>query len=294
MSATMSSTTSSAEAAIDDATSSMVTSFTIESIDVSKVYVRNTGQNTITSLSVYVNGVPVSYIVAPSQISSGQIGTITIYDFIAEGDMIKIVSPNGFSTAKAAPDSCKAAAACWHFDEGSGSMAYDSSPNSNTGTLVNGPAWTSGKYGGALTFDGSNDYVDVADSYSLGAFPSGFSVTLWIKSNSISNTPISRWGPNNGYGLYTGGSWYMGNGTWVNIQSGIKPDAQWHFYALVWNGTHMSSFFDTALNTSTVLPNPTFNSPSGSRLMIGADNRGPGGYFNGTIDEVRIYSKAIY
>ena len=38
----------------------------------------------------------------------------------------------------------------WKFDEGSGTAAGDSSGNNNTGTLTNGPTWTTGKIGGAL------------------------------------------------------------------------------------------------------------------------------------------------
>ena len=42
-------------------------------------------------------------------------------------------------------------------------MAYDSSGNGNDGNLTNGPTWTSGKIGGALSFDGVDDYVDLGE-----------------------------------------------------------------------------------------------------------------------------------
>jgi len=41
----------------------------------------------------------------------------------------------------------------WKFDEGSGTSAVDSSGNNNTGTLTNGPTWTTGKIGGGLSFE---------------------------------------------------------------------------------------------------------------------------------------------
>ena len=47
----------------------------------------------------------------------------------------------------------------WKFDEGSGTVAYDSSGNGNDCNLSGGPIWTAGKIGGALTFDGQDDYV---------------------------------------------------------------------------------------------------------------------------------------
>ena len=51
----------------------------------------------------------------------------------------------------------------WKFDEGSGTVAYDSSGNGNDGNLTNGPTWTTGKIGGALSFDGVDDFVDVSN-----------------------------------------------------------------------------------------------------------------------------------
>ena len=45
----------------------------------------------------------------------------------------------------------------WSFDEGSGAIAKDGSGNGNDGTLENGTAWTDGKFGYAVQFDGTND-----------------------------------------------------------------------------------------------------------------------------------------
>src|SRR3989344_3676813 len=51
----------------------------------------------------------------------------------------------------------------WTFDEGTGATASDSSGNNNTGTLTNGPTWTTGKIGQALSFDGVDDYVNISN-----------------------------------------------------------------------------------------------------------------------------------
>lgn len=47
----------------------------------------------------------------------------------------------------------------WSFDEGSGNIVYDRSGNENHGTLYGNIAWTTGLNGGALDFDGNDDYV---------------------------------------------------------------------------------------------------------------------------------------
>ena len=49
----------------------------------------------------------------------------------------------------------------WKFDETNGTVAYDSSGNGNDGNLTNGPTWATGKIGGALSFDGVDDYIEV-------------------------------------------------------------------------------------------------------------------------------------
>ena len=67
----------------------------------------------------------------------------------------------------------------WKFDEGSGTVAYDSSGNGNNGNLTNGPTWTTGKIGGALSFDGENDYVDVPSIQSVNG--GGVTFAVWIK-----------------------------------------------------------------------------------------------------------------
>jgi hypothetical protein len=76
----------------------------------------------------------------------------------------------------------------WKFDEGSGTTATDSSGNNNTGTLVNGPVWTTGKMGGALSFDGSDDYVDVGTVPNYSPAMSYGTFSAWIKTDSTTQS----------------------------------------------------------------------------------------------------------
>ncbi|MBV8879365.1 MAG: hypothetical protein JO332_05355, partial [Planctomycetaceae bacterium] len=55
----------------------------------------------------------------------------------------------------------------WTLDEGSGATAGDSSPNRISGALRNDPVWTSGRRRGALSFDGQNDYIEIAKTPKL-------------------------------------------------------------------------------------------------------------------------------
>src|SRR5205085_1624062 len=52
----------------------------------------------------------------------------------------------------------------WGFDENTGTTTADQSGTGNNGTLTNGPAWNAaGKFGSAISFDGTNDFVNVPD-----------------------------------------------------------------------------------------------------------------------------------
>ena len=72
--------------------------------------------------------------------------------------------------------------ALWHLD----GNANDSTGNGNDGTLKpigSEPTWESpGKFGGALSFDGSDDYVEVYNSTSLK--PSNITVECWVRGNN--------------------------------------------------------------------------------------------------------------
>ena len=65
----------------------------------------------------------------------------------------------------------------WHFDEGSGSVAKDSSGNGNDGT-IHGATWVDGKFGKALSFDGEDDYVSVTTP--LTNVENTFTMELWV------------------------------------------------------------------------------------------------------------------
>ena len=70
----------------------------------------------------------------------------------------------------------------WKFDEESGTSAPDASGAGNDGTLVNtdDDEWVSGKFGNALDFDGTDDYVDIVGSESLN-LTDNFSISYWVK-----------------------------------------------------------------------------------------------------------------
>jgi len=293
MSTTMSDVTSSAGSTVDTTTSSMMTSFTIESMDSAKIYLRNTGQNVITSLSIYVDDESATFN-ATMPIAAGAVGTITIYSFIPDGATVKVTSPSGFSTSKVSKP-CSKAVGCWDFNEGSGNIAYDSSPYGNDGILTNGPSWTAGRHGNAVQFDGTNDYI--TNSSALSGIPIGsstYTIETVIRTNEMGYRGIVGWGqwgtqnlvnalrldPSGVYNYWWGNDLLASTGS---LAGG------WHHLVAMHNGTTRAIYLDG------VRINQDITSGHNAILVdfrIGCTNTAE--YFSGAIDEVRIYNRAIY
>jgi hypothetical protein len=122
------------------------------------------------------------------------------------------------------PDSASAALtggliSYWTFDEGSGTVAADIVGGFN-GTLMNGPVWVTGKFGSALDFDGTDDYVLCAERVGSnpGIYPaelmpqSAFSCAAWVKVEDfgyyggIIGNGLDVSSDESGFYWYTGGT----------------------------------------------------------------------------------------
>ncbi|PYM78725.1 MAG: hypothetical protein DME09_22860 [Candidatus Rokuibacteriota bacterium] len=86
--------------------------------------------------------------------------------------------------------------AAYAFDEGSGTVTADASGNGHVGTLLNGPTWTTGKYGGALSFNGLSSAVSAGNPASLNNVNT-FTYCAWV-------FPRSRGGQNDARILHKG------------------------------------------------------------------------------------------
>jgi len=192
----------------------------------------------------------------------------------------------------------------WHFDESSGMTASDSSGNGNTGLYTGTPHWVGGKFNGGLQFTGDYESMDVNDSNSLDISGS-LTVELWFKK--FSGTGVYAWLVNkcNYSGTYTTTNyavWIDGpsnklragiaNGTVaqnVTSTSAVQPNTSYHV-AFTADGTTLKLYINGVLdNSSSQSMNP---GPNNNNLTFGALYRQGGFYFNGTIDEVAIYSRA--
>ena len=77
----------------------------------------------------------------------------------------------------------------WAFDEGQGTIAYDSTGNGHDGAFQGDPQWVAGKIKGALEFDGDGDFVEVPDHPDLHLWES-YTLAAWIFQTESSSSRI--------------------------------------------------------------------------------------------------------
>ncbi|MCK5561728.1 MAG: hypothetical protein KAJ51_14090, partial [Thermoplasmata archaeon] len=188
-------------------------------------------------------------------------------------------------------------AAIWHFDEGAGPSANDSSGNDNNGTLmpiypINVSEWVDGISGSALKFDGIDDYIDCGNDSTL-ATVSAITIEAWINTNEANNfrTIVSKYGamgyylrlaPNGKIEFLAAGSTQTGSGI---IKSGL-----WYHIVATYDGNYQRIYVNGKLIASSS-ESGNINQTSES-FKIGTLT-GSSQMFNGTIDEVSIWSSAL-
>jgi hypothetical protein len=211
---------------------------------------------------------------------------------------------SGYSAIVKATTTAVAAAAnglvaAYAFNEGAGTTVADVSGNGNTGT-INRATWTStGKHGSALNFNGTDAIVTINASPSLNVSAS-MTLEAWIyptaqqsgwrtilqrevdayflnASNSTGNLRPSGGGTFNGAVDYVGGP-------------SANPVNTWTHVALTYNGTTLQLYVNGIQVSSKAMSGAI--QTNSSPLRIGG-NSPYGEYFNGRIDEVRIYNRAL-
>ncbi|HPT66162.1 MAG TPA: DUF2341 domain-containing protein, partial [Candidatus Woesebacteria bacterium] len=200
----------------------------------------------------------------------------------------------------------------WKFDECQGSIANDSSGLGNTGVISIGQsgtqnslgtcqigtsaAWTngaSGKYNSSLNFDGTDDRV--YGSFTAIGITKPFSMSIWFKtSTTFGYQPgIASLGYSPVIVMKTDGKinvWWYDGSVWPGIDSLQELNNNiWHNVILSYNGITASLYIDGIFQSSL---NSTINAVY-SGFDIGNEHNGGYKYFNGQIDDYRIYNYGL-
>ncbi len=155
--------------------------------------------------------------------------------------------------------------------------------------------WVDGKFGNALQFDGIGDYVNIDYDTSLDV--TDFTIEAWIKRATMgSNHPIvDKESGSTGYYFWieSNNKIYAGYGD-GSIWNFVFPDTiitenQWYHIVMVKSGLTLYYYVNGILNASQTFADNIVN--NSAQVLIGAcvcDH-----FFNGTIDSVRIFNKAL-
>ena len=200
------------------------------------------------------------------------------------------------SIALAAPASALAApglVAAYSMDQGSGTSLPDISGTGNNGTIA-GATWAAGgRFGSALSFNGSSSMVTVPDSASLD-LSVGMTLEAWVRPE-LGNwrTAILKERPGGlAYALYASSDTNRPSTETTADTRGPSalPTSTWSHLGATYDGATLRLYVNGTQVSSRSLPG-TITISSGA-LRIGG-NTVWGEYFSGLIDEVRIYNRAL-
>lgn len=202
----------------------------------------------------------------------------------------------------------------WAFDEGTGLIAGDKSGNGLVGTSTAAlfPTWTTGKYGRAVSFNGTSQYITLGVG-TVGAKVNGatsITMSAWINptayptsrarvvsfvQNTLTGGTIAL---NGATGNLEIGGRSVTSDTFQSVISSVIPQNRW---------THVVGILNFSTDTISIYINGTFVSTTpvtfvsntyvhqvfgANQDMVGAIS-GPNEFFSGKIDDVRVYNRQL-
>jgi hypothetical protein len=199
---------------------------------------------------------------------------------------------------------CNAPVGEWKFDEKNGTTANDTSGNGIAGTLTGSPAWTIGKYGSALQFNGTANYVNFGNNFNFTT--QSFSFGYWMRLNSFS-TGTAGQGPISIFkGSFSGNGYYSqitqdGSITFSTNQAGAAQTSStpigtiainnWYHIEYVRAGSSVKIYVN-GLDKTSVIANHIDPASSNNNFVVGHYGTAGSIGFNGKIDQVLVYNYA--
>jgi glucose/arabinose dehydrogenase/PKD repeat protein len=187
----------------------------------------------------------------------------------------------------------------WGFDEASGAQALDASGRGNTGTLSGATRSASGRFGAALSFDGLDDWVTVADSASLD-LSTGMTLEAWVHPTALGTrwrTAAIKEAPGAlAYALYASeGSGRASGHVTTGAESDVRSTAAvpvnaWTHLATTFDGSTLRLYVNGSQVASRAVAGQIVNSTG--PLRFGGNAIWPEA-FQGRLDEIRVYERAL-
>ena len=190
--------------------------------------------------------------------------------------------------------------AYWRLDEGSGTTAHDSTGNGNDGTFNGDPQWVVGYLGGALEFDGSDDWLDCGNDPSLDL--TTWTIAFWLNLNEnkdFNGFVIKGLDAAENYEVLAYGDGHFhfpiafadGSRTYGNTSAGLCVVGEWAHFAYTYDSAEGRRLYK---NGSLVFEDTESGTPQASTTSLAIGNEQPmSRYVDGAMDDVRIYNHAL-
>ncbi|MBN2270261.1 MAG: hypothetical protein JXN61_06585 [Sedimentisphaerales bacterium] len=191
-----------------------------------------------------------------------------------------------------------------HFklDESAGTTAEESVVG-NDGTLHGVATWlpAGGRVDGAIELDGSSAYINT--DFNLDPADGPLSAAAWIKAGQPAEVIISQ---TNGEG--TGLDWLAAEASTGKLMTSLRPpgrgklplisqfvvtDGDWHHVLLVWNGSYRTLYADGLEVAKDLTAQTDLTSATGGLYFGVSNSLASTTFFDGLIDDIRIYNRAI-
>ncbi|MRV72408.1 hypothetical protein GJ700_11875 [Duganella sp. FT92W] len=190
------------------------------------------------------------------------------------------------------------------FDASSGTTAADATGLGHTGTLVGGASWVAGKKNNAVSLNGSTGYVSLPADFMTDV--GDFTIAAWVYWNTASNWQrIFDFGDGTGQYMFlspksssgvarfaitvNGGKGELG----INSTSALAT-GQWVHVAVTLSGNTGTLYVNgVSVGSNTNMFHAPFRLGSTSQNWIGRSQYSGDPYFNGKIDDFRIYRGAL-
>ncbi len=153
--------------------------------------------------------------------------------------------------------------AWWKLDETDGALAADASGGGHVGEVHGQPRWApaQGRLGGALEFDGAENYVTCGDSPDFN-FRDGLTISVWIKVRRFDNSwqaivtkgdhawRLARFQNEGRVIFYPAGAKPLGSARPHLVSKGTVDDGQWHHIVALYDGRRAALYLDGGLEDS--------------------------------------------
>jgi hypothetical protein len=188
--------------------------------------------------------------------------------------------------------------AYYKFDEGAGVVVTDHSGNELHGQIVGSPQWTEGHAGGALLFNGNDSYVDCGNDPRFN-ITKEISLMAWVKPFDIGDGQHNPWITKGDHSWalkeYQDGQceFFVYDSGWLSVRKDLDAsyNDQWHHYAGVYDGAQLRLFFDG--NLESIVDHAGSIESSDYAVHLAHNAEVSDRFFNGLLDEVRIYNIAL-